>query len=438
MLSADEVARHQRDRILRAMIELVDERGYEAVKVSDVARRAHVSTATFYKLFGSKLECLLGTHDRIMRVAADRIAASIRAAREGDDRLEVALHSLASLLASRPAEARFACLGVRAAGLGMLEHDHYAASCFAALLAECLPTDAGHRPPPTVIVEGMVAGLAHVVRSRLIDGRESEIDACIPALHGWILGLCAPEAHDLHHLTTSTGSSAREPAPQLLLGVSAPVDPDLDLHDLERIQILGATLSLAAEAGYWQLSAPRIRMAAGVSRRCFDRQFDGPDDCFVAALELLAERVMDYVVAEASALGAEWARGFHLALASLCERTAADPAAARLALVEVLAAGPRGLRDLCSLIDLTAARLQRSLPRRQRPEPVAAQASMGALWGLVHRRAATRRFEELPDLVPDLSFLALVPVVGSSAALAAIDAEPSASAEALAAGSSWS
>ena len=47
----------QRRRLLRAVGEVVAERGYSEVTVEQIVKRAHVSFKTFYKHYGSKQEC---------------------------------------------------------------------------------------------------------------------------------------------------------------------------------------------------------------------------------------------------------------------------------------------------------------------------------------------------------------------------------------------
>src|ERR1700684_2613612 len=58
-LSRDEVLASQRGRLLRAMEELVGTFGYESTTVPQVIKAARVSTATFYRFFGDKIDCFI-------------------------------------------------------------------------------------------------------------------------------------------------------------------------------------------------------------------------------------------------------------------------------------------------------------------------------------------------------------------------------------------
>jgi len=58
-LSAETVRESQRQRLLRAMLESVGERGYDATSVPQVVALAKVSRNAFYELFNDKLDCFL-------------------------------------------------------------------------------------------------------------------------------------------------------------------------------------------------------------------------------------------------------------------------------------------------------------------------------------------------------------------------------------------
>jgi AcrR family transcriptional regulator len=58
-LPREEVRASQRERLLRAMAELVGTRGYEATSVPQVIATARVSTNTFYSFFSDKTDCFI-------------------------------------------------------------------------------------------------------------------------------------------------------------------------------------------------------------------------------------------------------------------------------------------------------------------------------------------------------------------------------------------
>src|SRR6266581_4144987 len=75
-LGREEVARDQRDRLQRAMTELIAERGYQAVRILDLTQLAHVSRPTFYELYPDKEELLLAAYNDIAaRTATTALSA---------------------------------------------------------------------------------------------------------------------------------------------------------------------------------------------------------------------------------------------------------------------------------------------------------------------------------------------------------------------------
>lgn len=108
-IPADVVARNQRERLIAAIAEECAERGYAETSVGAITKRAGVSTATFYKQFADKRECLLAAHRQLLGRLLERIGGA------GD---------LLALLAADPPSARLLTVEVLAAGPeGMKRHD---------------------------------------------------------------------------------------------------------------------------------------------------------------------------------------------------------------------------------------------------------------------------------------------------------------------------
>src|SRR5947199_4670753 len=118
-LSREDVARSQRERLLRAMAEAVSELGYANTPVADVLRRAGVSRETFYEQFANKEECFLAAYDAsattlLNAMAAERVSEP--PPRSLGERLERALARYLQALAREPALARTFLVEVYAAG----------------------------------------------------------------------------------------------------------------------------------------------------------------------------------------------------------------------------------------------------------------------------------------------------------------------------------
>jgi AcrR family transcriptional regulator len=192
--------------------------------------------------------------------------------------------------------------------------------------------------------------------------------------------------------------------------------------DDERSLVLSAAAKLAAREGYEALTVPRIRAAAGVSRKAFDAHFDGVDSCFLDAVELLGTRAVEDAVEQGSA-GESWAVQVHRSVAALCRAIARDPVLAKLAFIEILALGPVGLQRRERLIAAAAARLRDSAPAGSYTGNLVAEASVGAVWDAIHHQIVIGRAHLLPQKAPTLSFLLLAPAVGAPAATTTINDE---------------
>ncbi len=76
-LSRETVLASQRERLLRAMAELVSEEGYEHTTVPKVVARARVSTNAFYKFFEDKTDCFVALCDEAADELFDQMVSYI-------------------------------------------------------------------------------------------------------------------------------------------------------------------------------------------------------------------------------------------------------------------------------------------------------------------------------------------------------------------------
>ncbi|MGY2061852.1 TetR/AcrR family transcriptional regulator, partial [Nocardia gipuzkoensis] len=119
----------------------------------------------------------------------------------------------------------------------------------------------------------------------------------------------------------------------------------------QRERILGAMAEVMAENGYVKTSVAMIIKRARVSRETFYEQFRSKEDCFEAAyeraVELLLNRIDETVRGQSNSQPARLDR----ILDAYLEALAAEPAYARLYLVEVYAAGPTAITRRMTLQD---------------------------------------------------------------------------------------
>jgi len=392
------------------MVELVAEHGYNAVAVATLSNHAGVSKRDFYKHFDSKEECFLATYDFIVSRSVRGILAATEGEEEWCERLRLGFLAFAGQIAGSPEAARLALVEVFAAGAVAVERMLETNRLFEALVAKNLALAGGTSRLPGLVVKGIVAGGGRLARARLLSGDPRRLTLDGGELLEWALSFCDEDVVRLRHPEVA----GAPPLPSIAAA-------EMPLGD-ERALILAATARLASKEGYATLTVPRVRAAAGVSRRSFDTHFGGVADCFLATLEMLSGRTLT-AAAPSFLMADDWASGIHRMITSLCQHLACDPTLAGLAFLEVFSPGPEAIQWRSEMITKLATRLRREAPPAQQPSEFAAEASVGAMWGVIHHFVARGRGAQLPIAAPVLSYIALAPAIGGAAAVDAIVGE---------------
>ena len=162
-------------------------------------------------------------------------------------------------------------------------------------------------------------------------------------------------------------------------------------------------VATVAEKGYEATTVADLVELSGVSRSAFYRHYDDKQACFLAAVEAMVEPTLQRLGADESApAGVERARR---AFASLFELIVSQPAAAKMCVVEVYAAGPEG----AALVDRTiesattqAAHLLQQVPERKEMPVELVRALVGGIQKVIHKRLYRGQEQELLELVPQL------------------------------------
>lgn len=377
-------------------MELVGERGYEQITVRELTGRAQVSQATLYQRFAGREACFLDVYEQAVRCAAQAVFAAQRRSGDRRERLRLAFNAFVEACARKPQAAHFALVDCFSSWPLARERMAHAGGLFEALLTDCVAAAPdGGVEPPSHLASAIVAGIASVVRERLLAGRADELGELGGELAGWADSLLSEDPGELGRLR-----ELQVPPPSSAAGFGQAG------HD-DRSLLLSAVTKLAAAEGYRQLTVPRVRAAAGVSRRTFDSQFDDVASCFQAALE----RHSDEVLAELARVARsreDWVEATCATIAALCG-LARDERLARTMFVEIFALGPAGVRCRAWLVAELAAQFRASVPRGQRPSVVAAEASMGAIWALLRAQVVAGRPARMTEIVGALAFIALAP-----------------------------
>ncbi|QIS11640.1 TetR/AcrR family transcriptional regulator [Nocardia arthritidis] len=99
-----------RGRLIEAMVECVEHKGYSATTLSDIVARAHVSRSTFYEQFANKEQCFVEAVHTGIDIVACRIAEELAQLPADADAVAKIASMVATYCETVAAEADFARL----------------------------------------------------------------------------------------------------------------------------------------------------------------------------------------------------------------------------------------------------------------------------------------------------------------------------------------
>ena len=192
----------------------------------------------------------------------------------------------------------------------------------------------------------------------------------------------------------------------------------------QRDRLYDGLVHTVAQKGFVNARVSDICHAAGVTRPAFYALFAGKEDAFLAAYRHGTSVLLE-LMDQAHTSAPDWRAGARASLRILLDVLAGVPAFAVMAIVEIDAAGPaaRAARD--QLLDnfgrffvdappLADARLAEEL----------ISSIVGGIYSTIRRHVAAGRTDDLPSLLPSISYFLMVPFLGREAAEAELCASP--------------
>lgn len=194
-----------------------------------------------------------------------------------------------------------------------------------------------------------------------------------------------------------------------------------------RARILDALIATVSYRGYERTTLERVLRTAEVPPAVFDEHFADKEDCFLQALDELLEHVEGRVL-EQLAREAPWPERVRRGLRALLDALTEDPDGTRVVLVECLSASTAASERHRTLLRLFPPLLEEGRFHSADPDhlpPGTSEALVGGIVAILHRRALEDRTGELPRLLGDLAYFALLPYLGHHRALVAAYAKSS-------------
>lgn len=188
----------------------------------------------------------------------------------------------------------------------------------------------------------------------------------------------------------------------------------------QRDRLLDAMAQSCAEKRYADVSVADIVAQARVSRSTFYEIFPDKEACFLAAYDAILGRFVTEVIKACADPALTWPEQIELGIEAALDFLAAEPAFARMCIVDMFSAGPSALERYLSAIRLIANFVDggrtRMPDREEVPRSIATMSVSGAAV-VIRAEIVGERTLHLPEVGPDILFSLLVPYMDREEAL---------------------
>jgi AcrR family transcriptional regulator len=391
------VRRHQRARILEAVLYVSAQQGFEATTVRELVTCAGLSLEAFYEHFATKEDAWAAAYDSAF--SALFAAAWHAASRQPDRRTKVAAATIACLrlLEARPERARLLLVDAASASRAGAPVVDEALQAFTRQLGRA----AGGPALPRVLPAAMTGGLSALAAEWVLDGRAAELPA-----------LAAPMIEVV--LTPLLGLPAAARAAD-----AAVQEPDETATSDDRRRLMDAFAETVARDGLEATRLSDVAQQVGVELDVANTLFRDELDCATQALGWWAGRLV--MIAAGAFLGAadDPPLAAHRALEAALWHIGRTPAYAALAVnddpdIAVVALALRK-RYVALFFQLIAGQIPAG--EQQAPQPLSAlEMVLNGIMAVLRRFAQDDRIAELPGELPALSLQCLTPFFGADEA----------------------
>lgn len=157
-------------------------KGYRAVTVADIVRRAGIARNTFYENFSSKEECFLAASDYAVGEARRRVVDAAAQVDRWPARVGAGLSAFLHYVASEPALARTCIVEALSAGPAAVERYERSIQAFVPLFRLGRKVSPHGGQLPATLEETIVGGIFWIVYQQIIMARTEQIEALLPEL----------------------------------------------------------------------------------------------------------------------------------------------------------------------------------------------------------------------------------------------------------------
>jgi len=395
----EDVERSQRERLYGAMVAVVDEVGYEGMRVGKVAERAGVSRSALYEYFADRDECFFATFDALIAEVLVRIADAYDEQQPWDQRLRRILERLVEMIVEQPAAARLCLLELYCAGPRAEERRNRSAAVLERVALEALDQSPERAGMPPALIRALVGGVRTVFQRHLRGGDEHELPGLVDDLWQWALSYPTP------------------PVPLKPPPIEPPDIPQwTPTTQFERL--CAALVQVICEKGYQETKVADVASAASTSLSTFYTHFPSKRKAFLATCDAGAAFGFNAAYEAYQRHDGEWGPRTHAAMREFLKFLSAEPRWTYIASVEQFGAGAQAQARRDRSMDMFTAQLAPGFELRPELPEVTRHAIGGALYTLTYSHILNHGAERLLEILPYASYVTLTPFLGAEEAAA--------------------
>jgi AcrR family transcriptional regulator len=178
--SREQVAHHQRERLIAGLAEAVAEKGYAAVTLTDIVKGAKVSRRVFYANFESKEQCFLAAFEIVVAHLRELIAEAVEGVDEWPRQALAATRAVLSFLASEPDLARLCLVESRVAGPAVTARLNEAVGEMGPLLRQGRAARPEGKRLPDSTEDSTIGSLVSLAQRKVAAGEAEQLEELLP------------------------------------------------------------------------------------------------------------------------------------------------------------------------------------------------------------------------------------------------------------------
>lgn len=399
------------------MAEICAARGYKATSVTDVVAASQLTREDFYAIFRDEEECFLATIDQVLGDVMSLVSGRYSADKPWFQMVHDIIVGLAEMFSERPEFGKVVFVEALPAGSAAFERYTASKRALISMLDQGRADAPAELALPTAAAEMAFGGAEAMIKDELIAGRATKLPSLIPDL----LYSCYAPFMEQEQAISMSGIDGRrdlEPlAPEF--HYSHRINVELPGPG-PRIELMEAMLKVCINEGYEAASVDKVIDVAGITRDEFYEHFPDKQTCFLATYDFLLDHVV-FSVAAAYESEAEWPDKVRAGVGALLDWFAAEPRLSHLAIVGMALAGPAAHRHyrqaVRRFIPLLSSGHEYTTIGYRLP-PTTSRLALGSITEMLFDEIHAGRAARLSEMVPELTFAALVPFVGSKEASA--------------------